>query len=443
MGKRRKFLSLFSIKTHSQKKRVGTQGLAFLFLLGLISIGSGMTDAQTVFPGAEGFGTLSRSAYGGKTLPRIIYVENLNSSGPGSFRAALSLPFPRIILFKVSGTIHTSVPLIVTQPYLFVAGQTASGKGITFSGAPFIVETHDVLIQSVRFRLGSAYQRQSDCVSITGTERAVYNVVFDHCSFAFGLDENVGILNSGPGITISNSIIGFALNELGHSSGLLALNVKNLSLIRNVFAFNRDRNPNVRGGSNRIEIVNNLIYNSSAHAVYIGSLSGDSGAIKVLLEGNLYITGSDNMNEFLLSVHREMPDTMQIYWSDNETVDGTRSYQKVHEQLFDQSGRFFASERPPFEPSKKNVIPAASLRAVLLKEVGPKPAPRDPLDSLIISNILGKKGRIIKTEEELALPSVDSLPYAGSSLLLPCDPHDYPEGSGFTNLERFLNELIK
>lgn len=401
---------------------------------------SPMVRAQRIYPGAVGFGTSSRSAYGGESLPEIVYVENLNDSGPGSFRRAVSLAVPRIVVFKVSGTIHATRPLVVRHPFLFVAGQSAPDRGITFSGVPFIVETHDVLIQSLRFRLGASYNRQADCVSITGTGRPVYNVVFDRCSFAFGLDENVGILNTGTGITISNSIIGFALNTLGHSCGLLAMNVEELSLIGNVFAFNHDRNPNVRGGTSKVEIINNLIYNTGAHAIYLGSRGPQNKSIRAVIQGNLYLTGADNLNEFLLSVHREAPDTVLVYWRDNVTGHGQKTYKRLQEQVFDPAQRFSALEQPPFTSSTDQVLPAVTLKSPLLDRVGPKPLFRDAVDSLIINNIKLQKGRIINTEEETGLaPEGISTRYCPD---IPPSPHQYPPGSHFTNLELYLNGLL-
>ncbi len=415
--------------------------LIYSFLLpGMMLLVHPMVCAQRIYPGAEGFGTDSRSAYGGSTLPEIVFVENLNDSGPGSFRRAVSLAAPRIVVFNVSGTIHTTLPLLVRHPYLFVAGQSAPGKGITFSGVPFIVETHDVLIQSVRFRLGAAYNRQSDCVSFAGTKRPVYNVVFDRCSFAFGLDENIGILDAGKGITISNSIIGFALNKFGHSCGLLAMNVEELSVIGNVFAFNRDRNPNVRGGTSKVEIINNLIYDSGAHAIYLGSRGPQDRPIKAVIQGNLYITGADNMNEFLLSVHRQAPDTMQVYWHDNNTRHKNRIYKRIEEQIFDPGQRFSAMEQPPFKSSVKRVLPAATLMSPLLDRVGPKPLFRDAVDSLIISNIKLQKGRIINSENETGLVFEEKS--TRHCFDMPPAPHEYPPDSDFTNLELYLNRLL-
>src|SRR3990172_5920517 len=73
------------------------------------------------FPGAEGFGAFATGGRGGA----VLYVTNLNTSGPGSFQWALDQTGPRYILFKVSGLIDDSVQL--TRSDVTIAGQTSPG----------------------------------------------------------------------------------------------------------------------------------------------------------------------------------------------------------------------------------------------------------------------------------------------------------------------------
>jgi len=75
------------------------------------------------FPGAEGFGAESVGGRGGK----VLFVTNLNDSGPGSLRAAVEAEGPRTVIFRVSGTIAMKSRLAVTKPYITIAGQTAPG----------------------------------------------------------------------------------------------------------------------------------------------------------------------------------------------------------------------------------------------------------------------------------------------------------------------------
>src|SRR5438067_9495125 len=100
--------------------------LALIILIGLLFPASGATT-ETVpfvvpaFPGAEGFGTTTPSGRGG----RVIAVTNLSDDGPGSFRAACEAEGPRIVIFRVSGLITLTRKLVIKNPYITIAGQTA------------------------------------------------------------------------------------------------------------------------------------------------------------------------------------------------------------------------------------------------------------------------------------------------------------------------------
>ncbi|MGH7950631.1 MAG: LamG-like jellyroll fold domain-containing protein [Limisphaerales bacterium] len=113
------------------------------------------------FPGAEGAGA---GALGGGSLPArggftnntVYHVINLNDSGPGSLRDAVSST-NRTIVFDVSGILFLQSPLVITNSYLTIAGQTAPGGGVTVAGQMTELQSvHDVIVRDVRFHFGGA-----------------------------------------------------------------------------------------------------------------------------------------------------------------------------------------------------------------------------------------------------------------------------------------------
>ncbi|MFQ5924112.1 MAG: hypothetical protein ACE5M4_14840, partial [Anaerolineales bacterium] len=109
------------------------------------------------FPSAEGFGANSVGGRGG----RVIEVTNLNDSGSGSLRAAVEASGPRIVVFRIGGTITLQSTLKITNPFITIAGQSAPGGGITLKSSPsygdetLAIQTHDVIIRYIRVRSGA------------------------------------------------------------------------------------------------------------------------------------------------------------------------------------------------------------------------------------------------------------------------------------------------
>ena len=91
---------------------------------------SGAMQSLPAFPGAEGFGSQTPGGRGG----RVIFVTNLNDAGPGSFREACEAEGPRIVVFRISGLISLAQPLVIKNPFITIAGQSAPGDGLNGMG---------------------------------------------------------------------------------------------------------------------------------------------------------------------------------------------------------------------------------------------------------------------------------------------------------------------
>ena len=218
------------------------------------------------FPGAEGGGMYTPGGRGGK----VIVVTSLEDSGPGTFREACETGGARTIVFNVSGIIHLKSPISVRAPYVTIAGQTAPGDGICITGNSFLIDTHDVVIRHMRFRRGAQdVAFRDDAVG----GNAVGNIIVDHCSASWGLDENMSIYRhvynrdeSGHGlklptvnITIQNSVFSEALDTYNHAFGA-TIGGHNSMFCRNLFASNISRNSSV-GMDGDFNFVNNVVFN--------------------------------------------------------------------------------------------------------------------------------------------------------------------------------------
>lgn len=218
------------------------------------------------FPGAEGGGMYSFGGRGGKVLT----VSNLNDDGPGSFRWACEQGGARIVVFNVAGIIRLKTPIIVRAPYITIAGQTAPGDGICIAGQSFQVNTHDVVVRHMRFRRGNTdvwYREDSFGGNPVG------NIMIDHCSCEWGLDENISfyrhMFNLGDkagarkeptvNVTIQNTISAKALDTYNHAFGS-TIGGENASFMRNLWADNTGRNPSI-GWGGVFNFINNVIYN--------------------------------------------------------------------------------------------------------------------------------------------------------------------------------------
>lgn len=299
---------------------------------------------QLAFTGAEGYGRFARGGRGGK----VVEVTNLNDDGPGSLREAVTKKIgPRTIVFTVSGIIPLKSRLVISEPYVTIAGQTAPGKGICISRAPLGVVADDAIVRFIRVRLGggSTY----DGMGITGADHSIV----DHCSISWTIDE--GFSSRGAhNITLQRTLISEALNVAGHanyekgkSHGFAAsIGGEVGSFHHNLLAHNSGRNWSLAGGVNgdgnylgQMDIRNNVVYNWDNRTT-------DGGAREVNFVGNYYKPGAATHYKYALNAqHEGYGGGMQRYFFEgnvmpgyfdekNQQVGRTESGKKVDYQTF-------------------------------------------------------------------------------------------------------------
>nr|WP_288834240.1 thrombospondin type 3 repeat-containing protein [uncultured Flavobacterium sp.] len=218
------------------------------------------------FPGAEGGGAFTPGGRGGK----LFVVNSLEDSGVGTFREACEAVGARTIVFNVSGIIKLKKPIALRAPYVTIAGQTAPGDGICIAGESLLIDTHDVVIRHMRFRRGvTEVTRRDDALG----GNVIGNVIIDHCSMSWGLDENISLyrhqfqanekskLEKLPAcnITIQNTISSEGLDTYNHAFGS-TIGGLNSTFMRNLWANNISRNCSI-GMYGDFNFVNNVVFN--------------------------------------------------------------------------------------------------------------------------------------------------------------------------------------
>ncbi|OGQ14855.1 MAG: hypothetical protein A2138_21275 [Deltaproteobacteria bacterium RBG_16_71_12] len=439
-----------------------------------------LPEGLPVFPGAEGFGTDTPAGRGGAVLE----VTNLDDDGPGSLRAAVAAPGPRIVVFRVGGTITLQSSLEVIEPFVTIAGQTAPGDGVLLKNAGVTVFTHDVLIQHLRIRPGISTTVAAD-VNDALTVLALapgegHHVVIDHVSVSWGEDENVAVTGGVRDVTVSRSIIGEGLDKARHSKGthsaglLFGYDTSCTTTHHNLFAHNRMRNP-LLSDSGLHDVVNNLVYNWGDAATNIGTAAAD--ALHANVVGNHYVPGASLSEPDTFAVVASQGDDPINHFTEPRTLFGPAGELLLY--LADNVGPH-AEAGDPFAIASLgwgDVRLPAAMRAAerlqtapvtteagadvvvtLLADVGATPARRDAVDTRIVDDVRNGTGEIIDSPEEVgghpalapgaALPDGDhdGMPDAwedalGLDAASAEDAIDDDDGDGYTNVEEYLHSL--
>ena len=295
----------------------------FLLSMPVVRAAPSLQTTLPAFPGAQGGGASSVGGRGGS----VIEVTNLEDAGPGSLRAALLTPGPRTVVFRVGGTIRLKSAILISEPYLTVAGQTAPGGGILLIGPDspdnmIIITAHDVIWRYMKIAKGFN-QTTLDIFRtrayLAGTNLMVineaYNVIVDHNSSWWNQDESLSAWDAGGNITFSHNLLAEGLYP--HSTGFLTggeTDLRDVDFHHNLTISNTHRNPILTGtGSSRF--VNNITYNT---AVRLMQLSPRGGVLRTDIIGNLMKKGPLNWSYGYDPYEVAGTDGPSIYIADNK-----------------------------------------------------------------------------------------------------------------------------
>ena len=396
-----------------------------------------------VFPGAQGFGTETPAGRGGK----IIKVTNLNDSGSGSLRAALTASGPRIVVFEVSGTISLANKIRVYNPYLTVAGQTAPSPGITIKNYAWDIRTHDVLIQHVRLRVGDADPANLggdalDALQVreNSDSEDVHNVVLDHVPLSWAVDEVLSFGGSryAHDITASNCVISEGLShsihpEGEHSKGVLVGDrAKRISLIDNLMAHNKDRNGACIKGDTSVVALNNLIYDTGTWTSYLVADDYNSGTSNISIVNNDIIAGLDTpATSYALGINSNISAGSKIYFNGNR-ISNNNLY--INKASYDPR----VSSPPVWHPSLV-VRSIDNVKPWVLAHAGARPADRDSVDERIVNEVQSGTGNIIDNPQQVG--GWPNLAENHRTFTVPNNPNGDDDGDGYTNIEEVLQQM--
>ena len=167
-------------------------------------------SSAPAFPGAEGHGRYVTGGRGGK----IVHVTNLNDSGTGSFRSAVSGSDKKIVVFDVGGIIALNSDLNIGDNTT-ILGQTAPNPGITLRYYTIRPGSNNI-VRFVRFRRGE--ERNVNDGADATWQREKTGIILDHCSFSWSIDEIASFYDN-RNFTMQWCTLGEALANPGHSKG--------------------------------------------------------------------------------------------------------------------------------------------------------------------------------------------------------------------------------
>ncbi|WP_114778780.1 T9SS type A sorting domain-containing protein [Botryobacter ruber] len=453
-----------------------------ILVLFLFSCGA-LQAQQLAFPGAEGFGQYALGGRGGA----VYAVTNLNDSGSGSLRDAVSRAGARTVVFRVSGTITLKSSLNINNPNITIAGQTAPGDGITLKDYPVNVNADHVIIRYMRFRMGDEAQQEADALG----GRFHKNIIIDHCSMSWSTDECVSFY-ANENFTLQWSIISESLRNSAHAKGAHGYGGiwggKYASFHHNLMAHHDSRNPRFGeyAGSafaltDLVDMRNNVFYNWGGNSAYGGE------GMNINIVNNYYKPGpATSKKERIFSPDKNKNEGTEVYdiWGkfyiNGNYVDGsTRATDDnwtygVYNQFHGSYGTVSEADKAAMRlsephPVDNNVTTHTAEQAyeLVLQNAGAS-LKRDAVDERIVGTVRnktytapgsgGSTNGIIDSQADVGgWPVLQSLPAPADAdndgmsdaweQQNGLNPNNAADGyafhaSGYTNLEVYLNSLV-
>lgn len=433
--------------------------LTSLLLSGLLL--AGQLAAQTLaFPGAMGFGANATGGRGGN----VYHVTNLNDSGAGSFRDAVSVA-GRTVVFDVGGYITLSTECAV-KSNITIAGQTAPGMGIAIRGAEVTFgNQQNVICRFMRFRPGGDSGSTQNGLSLYQAK----NIILDHCSVAFAKWNNIDAVSEDwqnkpvNNISVQHCLIA---NPIGQQFGAHTECPEGTWFwYGNIFSSGHNRQPLAKIHT---VFINNTIYNYSA-----GYTTHTSTRFKHDIVNNYFIGGPGSAGTD--NTWFQVDKNQSIYYSGNykdRDRDGLLGGAVTTPYWYQGPGTILTAPWSTVTPAIPTLTAA---QAVVRNNCDAGALPRDAMDNLVLSQVktlgLGATGRTAGTagpdgglytsHNQTGLPDGGWGVITGGTAPVDSDRDGMPDdweaakslnpanaadgktlaASGYSNLEEYLNWL--
>ena len=355
----------------------------FLLQIAWIGIAACVEGATPAFPGAAGFGA---DATGGR-FSEVARVTNLNDSGTGSFRDAVSAA-NRVVVFAVSGyiSLHSAVAL---HSNLTVLGSTAPGDGIGLMGAEVSLSGQsNIIIRGLRFRQGTLDpDKGRSALNLGDSSR----IIIDSCSIEYGQWDSLDAVKAAT-FTVSNCIIAMPIGQQfgAHVEGGPA------TFLRNLWVSAHNRQPLAKANT---QYINNVIYNYQA--AYTAGNS--AGAFLHDILGNYFVAGPSTPSNGS-DAYFQMNSKQSAYAAGN-MLDADRDG-RLNGVPHDAAGDSTVL-RAPWSPTSADLytLSADGAYAWVLPHAGARP--RDAVDKYAVDATasLGFSGSMYKDQNATGLPN--------------------------------------
>ncbi len=311
-------------------------------------------------------------------------------------------------------------------------------------------------MQHLRIRPGDEGKKRDgswDNLDALQLNAGARNVVIDHISASWAIDENISIwAGKMDNATFSNCIISEGLHnsvhtEQPHSKGLLiGPNSGNVSIFGNLMAHNIDRVPQIQGGNN-VVAVNNLIYEGGEHDFVYLTDPYQAGPVNAYFESNLFIDGPSTSAEYIFSLRPNLHPESKFFQQNNLHLNRLNNRTPV--LVKDKTPAGIKVTLPPVPLLGITILDAENLEDRILSTAGARPGERgtpsaDPVDERIIYQVKTRTGKQIDCVEGCANSPPGGWPAPAKSrriFTIPITPKGDSDGDGYTNIEEVLHQM--